>query len=59
MVQQSMEDTSHFQDEESNGRRAKETPPDLVAMVRSLKSNSDEIPDQEGRVKHCDTIESI
>jgi hypothetical protein len=38
-----MEETSHFQDEESNGRRARETPPDLVATIRSLKACNERI----------------
>jgi hypothetical protein len=32
-----MEETSHFRDEESDDRRARETPPDLVEIVRSLR----------------------
>jgi hypothetical protein len=32
-----MEETSHFLNEESNGTRARETDPYLVATVRSLK----------------------
>jgi hypothetical protein len=42
-VQHSMEDTSHFRDEESDGRRARETPPDLVATVRSLKEDNERL----------------
>jgi hypothetical protein len=42
-VQHSMEDTSHFRDEESDGWRARETPPDLVAIVRSLKEDNERL----------------
>jgi hypothetical protein len=42
-VQCSMEDTSHLRDEESDGRRARETPPDLVATVRSLKEDNERL----------------
>jgi hypothetical protein len=43
MVQHSMEDTSHFRDEESDGRRDRETPPYLVATVRSLKVDNERL----------------
>jgi hypothetical protein len=38
MVHLSMEETSHFWDEEFDGKRARETPPDLVEIMRSPKS---------------------
>jgi hypothetical protein len=38
-----MEDTSHFRDEESDGRRDRETPPDLMATVRSLKEDNERL----------------
>jgi hypothetical protein len=43
MVQVNMEETSHFRDEESDGRRARETPPYLVATVRSLKEDNERL----------------
>jgi hypothetical protein len=43
MVQYSMEDTSHFRDEESNDRRAKETPLDFVATVKSIKVENERL----------------
>ena len=43
MVQHSMEDTSHFRYEESNGRKARETPQYLVAIVRSLKVDNENL----------------
>jgi len=43
MVQHSMEETSHFRDEESYGRRSRETPPDLVATSRSLKEENERL----------------
>jgi hypothetical protein len=36
-----MEETSHFQDEESDGRRARDTPLDLVATVKSMKADNE------------------
>jgi hypothetical protein len=41
MVHHSMEDISHFRDEESDGIRARENPPNLVATVRSLKEDNE------------------
>jgi hypothetical protein len=38
MVQHSMDDTSQLKDEEFDGRRDKETPPNLNAIIRSLKA---------------------
>jgi len=43
MVQCSMDDTSHFIDEEFDGWRDKETPPDLVATIRSLKQENERL----------------
>ena len=43
MVQCSMEDTSHLRDEESDSQRDRETPPDLVAIVRSLKVENERL----------------
>jgi hypothetical protein len=43
MVQHNMEETSHFRDEEYDGRRARETPPDLVATIRSLKVDNERL----------------
>jgi hypothetical protein len=43
MAKNIMEDTSHFQDEESNGKRARETPLDLVATIRILKANNERL----------------
>jgi hypothetical protein len=40
MVQHSMDDLSHLRDEESNGMRDRETPPDLMAIVRNLKADN-------------------
>jgi hypothetical protein len=38
-----MEETSHLRYEEYDGRRAIETPPDLVATIRSLKENNERL----------------
>jgi hypothetical protein len=38
-----MEDISHFKDEESDGQRARETPPNLVATVTSLKADNERL----------------
>jgi hypothetical protein len=42
-VQCNMEDTSHFRDEESDGQRDRETPPYLMATVRSLKEDNERL----------------
>jgi hypothetical protein len=42
-VQHSMKDTSHFRDENSNGRRARETPPNSVVTIRILKSDNERL----------------
>jgi hypothetical protein len=42
-VQHSMEDTSHLKDEEYDGERAKETPPDLVATIKSMKADNERL----------------
>jgi hypothetical protein len=38
-----MEDTSHFRDEESDGWRDRETPPDLMAIVISLNADNERL----------------
>jgi hypothetical protein len=38
-----MEDTSHLRDDESNGRRDRETPSDLMANVRILKADNERL----------------
>jgi hypothetical protein len=38
-----MDDLSHLRDEESDGRRDRETPPDLMATVRSLKVDNERL----------------
>jgi len=43
MVQHSMENTSHFRDEKFYGRRERETPPNLMATVRSLKTDNERL----------------
>jgi hypothetical protein len=43
MVQCSMDDISHLKDEDSDGRIYRETPPDLMATVRSLKEDIERI----------------
>jgi len=43
MVQCSMEDTSHFRDEEYEGQRDRETPSDLVAIVRIMKEYNERL----------------
>jgi hypothetical protein len=43
MVQLNMEETSHFLVEESDDRRAIETPPNLVAIVSSLKVDNERL----------------
>jgi hypothetical protein len=43
MVRHSMEETSHFRDEDSNGKRAKETLLDLVSTIRSLKEHNERL----------------
>jgi hypothetical protein len=43
MVQHSMDDLMHLRDEESDGRRDRETPPDLMATVRSLKVDNERL----------------
>jgi hypothetical protein len=43
MVQHSMESTPIFRDEDSEGRRARETHPYLVATVRSLKVDNERL----------------
>jgi hypothetical protein len=42
-VQHSMDDTSHLRDEDSDGRRDIETPPNLMATVRSLKEDNERL----------------
>ena len=41
MVQHSMEEIFHFQDEEYENERDIETPPDSVAIVRSMEANNE------------------
>jgi hypothetical protein len=43
MVQCSMENRSHFIDEESDGQRDRETPPDLVTTIRSPKVDNERL----------------
>jgi hypothetical protein len=43
MVQCSMEDTSHFKDEEYDSHRARETPLDLVVVVKILKADNERL----------------
>jgi hypothetical protein len=43
MVQCSMDDTSHLRDEEYDGRRDRETPPNLMDIVRSLKADNERL----------------
>jgi hypothetical protein len=43
MVQHSMEETSHLRDEEFDGPRARETPLDLVATVKSYKEENERL----------------
>jgi hypothetical protein len=43
MVQHSMDDLLHLRDEESDGQRDRETPPNLMAMVRSLKEDNERL----------------
>jgi hypothetical protein len=43
MVQCNMEDTSHFRNEDSGGHRDNETPPYLMATVRSMKSDNERL----------------
>jgi len=38
-----MEYTLHLNDEESDGWRDRETPPDLMAIVRSLKADNESL----------------
>jgi hypothetical protein len=38
-----MEDTSHLRDEELDGWRARENPPDSVPIVRSMKEDNERI----------------
>jgi hypothetical protein len=38
-----MEDTSHFIDEEYDGQRARETPPDLVSTIIIMKVDNDRL----------------
>jgi hypothetical protein len=38
-----MDDTSHLRDEESDGRRDRETPPYLMATMRSLKEDNERL----------------
>jgi hypothetical protein len=38
-----MEDTPHLIDEDSDGQRARETPPDLVATVKILKEDNERL----------------
>jgi hypothetical protein len=42
-VQCSMDDTSHLRDKESDGQRDRETPPYLMATVRSLKEDNERL----------------
>jgi hypothetical protein len=41
MVQHSMGDILHLIYDESDGRRDRETPPDLMATIRSLKEDNE------------------
>jgi hypothetical protein len=43
MVQHSMEDTSYFRDEEFDGQRDRETPSDLMVIVRSMKEDNERL----------------
>jgi hypothetical protein len=43
MVQCSMEETSHLIDEDSDGWRGRETPPNLMATIRSLKVDNERL----------------
>jgi hypothetical protein len=38
-----MEETSHFRDEKYDGRKDRETPPDLVATVGSSKEENERL----------------
>jgi hypothetical protein len=38
-----MDDTSHLMDEDSNGWRDRETPPDLMATIRSMKVDNERL----------------
>jgi hypothetical protein len=43
MVQCSMDYTSHLRDEESDGQRDREIPPNLMATVRIMKEDNERL----------------
>jgi hypothetical protein len=43
MVQHNMDETLHLKDEESDDQRDWETPPDLMATIRSIKIDNERL----------------